>query len=349
VPRTVQVAGRGGIPADAVAVTGNLTVTGQTAAGYVSLTPTATATPATSTLNFPAGDNRANNVTIRLGPGGSLAAVYRAPAGAATQLLLDVTGYFTTAADGLAYRSLGPVRVLDTRVGTGLSGAFATNVPRTVQVAGRAGIPASALAITGNLTVTGQTRAGYVSLTPAPTTTPATSTINFPAGDNRANGVVVPLGPGGTLAAVYKAGASGTTHLILDVTGYFAADPAGARWVPLEPARVLDTRTGTGLAGAFTANVARTLGVAGVAGVAPGAVAITANLTVTEQTAAGYASVTVVPTTTPATSTLNFPLGDNRANGLVAPLSGTGTISLVYKAGTGRTAHLLLDVTGYFR
>ena len=44
------------VPVDAIAVTGNLTVTGQTAAGYFSLTTLPNNAPATSTLNFPLGD-----------------------------------------------------------------------------------------------------------------------------------------------------------------------------------------------------------------------------------------------------------------------------------------------------
>ena len=82
------------VPDAAVAVTGNLTVTGQTAPGYFALTSVATASPKSSTLNFPVGDTRANGVTIQLGPGGTLGLVYIAHAGAAAQAIFDVTGYF---------------------------------------------------------------------------------------------------------------------------------------------------------------------------------------------------------------------------------------------------------------
>jgi hypothetical protein len=78
-----------------VAVSGNLTVTGQSAGGYVFLGPVATNSPTSSTLNFPAGDTRANGVSVALGTGGTLSATYVAAAGATTQLLFDVTGYFT--------------------------------------------------------------------------------------------------------------------------------------------------------------------------------------------------------------------------------------------------------------
>ena len=84
----------GGVPSGATAVTGNLTVTGQTAGGFVSLTTSSQANPSTSTLNFPVGDNRANGVTTPLGSGGKLWAVYKATTGATTQLVFDVTGVF---------------------------------------------------------------------------------------------------------------------------------------------------------------------------------------------------------------------------------------------------------------
>ena len=88
-------AGRGPVPANAVAVTGNLTVTAQTAGGYLFLGPGATNNPTSSTLNFPVRDDRANGVTVALGAGGTLSATYvAATAGPTTQVIFDVTGYF---------------------------------------------------------------------------------------------------------------------------------------------------------------------------------------------------------------------------------------------------------------
>ena len=71
VPFTFSLLGMGPepIPSGAAAVTGNLTVVGQTVGGYLYLGPTATSSPPTSTLNFPVGDIRANNVTVALGTG----------------------------------------------------------------------------------------------------------------------------------------------------------------------------------------------------------------------------------------------------------------------------------------
>jgi hypothetical protein len=343
------VAGIGGLPADAVAVTGNLTVTAQTAGGWVTMSPTPSANPSPSTVNFPIGEDRANNVTIALGASGSLSAVYAAAAGRTAQLVFDVTGYFLDSDEGGTYNPLGPVRSLDTRVGNGLAGMFETDVPRTWQVAGRDGIPADAVAVTGNVTVTGQTTAGFVSVTPEPEMAPATSTLNFPLSDDRANGLTVALGSGGMLSAVFNGDADASTHLIFDVTGYYLDDLDGARFVPLVPGRVLDSRVITGLAGPFPSGTPRVLTLVPGTAVPSTAAAITGNLTVVNARSKGWVALTELPTGSPGTSTLNFPALDTRANGITSPMASNGTLALIHIGTSGTTADLILDVTGYFQ
>ena len=348
VPRTFAVAGTGGVPSNAVAVTGILTVTGQTRAGYVSLTTTAQTHPATSTIDFPLGDNRANGVTVGLASGHLWATYVGASTSATTNLVFDVTGYFTPDLKGATYHSLTPSRILDTRAGTGLAGRFTSTVPRSFAVAGTGGVPSNAVAVTGILTVTGQTRAGYVSLTTTAQTHPATSTIDFPLGDNRANGVTVGLASGHLWATYVGASTSATTNLVFDVTGYFTPDLKGATYHSLTPSRILDTRAGTGLAGRFTSTVPRSFAVAGTGGVPSNAVAVTGILTVTGQTRAGYVSLTTTAQTHPATSTIDFPLGDNRANGVTVGLASGHLWATYVGASTSATTNLVFDVTGYF-
>jgi hypothetical protein len=362
VVRTFQVTGRGGVPAGASAVTGNLTVTGQTAPGWLTLGPSASGVGGFSTLNFPLRDDRANGVTVSLGPGGMVSIVYDgAPASAAAHAVFDVTGYYMPGTGASTYFTVSPNRLLDSRVGNGLSGPFRSGVPRTFQVAGRSpgnlalNVPTTAVAVTGNLTVTQQTSAGWLTVTPAPIGNPATSTLNFPLGDNRANGVTAPLGAGGTISIVYNGAPSwATAHVVFDVTGYFVPGASGAQYVPILPNRLLDSRFGNGLSGPFRMGLARSFGVVnqavGDAGrnVPSGAIAAPGNLTVTEQTRAGWLTVTPFPDNSPATSTLNFPVGDNRANGVTVALGG-GSLSVVYNgAASGDSTHVVFDVTGYF-
>ena len=81
-------------------------------------------------------------------------------------------------------------------------------------------MPATAVGITANLTVTSQSGPGFMYLGPNPVAHPTSSTLNFPWADTRATGLSVALGPGGTLSATF--GYAGTTHLVLDVTSYFS-------------------------------------------------------------------------------------------------------------------------------
>ncbi len=354
------------IPSNAVAITGNLTVTQQTAAGSVSLTPTPTANPLSSTINFPLGDNRANNITIALGPGGHLSAVYKAASGKHTALILDVTGYFL-AGSGQTYTPLTPTRFMDSRAGTGHRGppTFQANVAQRIPIGGvtfdTVTVPSNATAITANLTVTGQTKVGSVTLTPTPNNAPTTSTINFPVGDTRANGVTIQLDPlTGDIAAVYVAAHGATANLVLDVTGYYSTTGgAGLLFHPLNPGRRIDTRLplggvpdapgfGNGLTGA-QATTPRSTTVAAHDGVPAAAAAVTGNLTITGQTALGYVAITASSIAHPTTSTINFPLGDTRANGITVPLGGSGELWFVYGNAIGKHVQLVLDLTGYFQ
>ncbi len=251
---------------------------------------------------------------------------------------------------GATYPALTPARILDSRYGTGLSGPFSSHVARTFTVRGHGNVPSNATAITGNLTVTQQTSAGFLFAGPIAMNNPTSSTLNFPLGDDRANAVTVALSGTGTLSITYAAATSGpTAQVIFDVTGYFTPDASGATYHALTPARILDSRYGTGLSGAFSSHVARTFTVRGHGNVPANATAITGNLTVTQQTSGGFLFAGPIAMNNPTSSTLNFPMNDDRANAVTVALSGTGTLSITYAAATsGPTAQVILDVTGYF-
>jgi hypothetical protein len=350
VSRYFQVTGAT-VPSTATAVTGNLTVTGQSAAGFLYIGPIAMNDPTSSTLNFPAGDDRANEVTVALGIGGVLWVTYAAPTlGPTANVIFDVTGYFAPGTGGASYVPVTPNRILDTRYDTGLTGSFHSHVSRSFQVTGgTSGVPAKAIAVTGNLTVTRQTSLGFLYLGPTAMNDPTSSTLNFPLNDDRANSVTVSLGTGGILWATYAAPTLGpTADVIFDVTGYFEPGTGGATYVPLTPGRILDTRYAMGLSGASSSHVARSFAVSGVGVIPSGATAVTGNLTVTGQTAAGFLYLGPNSMNNPTSSTLNFPLGDDRANGVTVALGG-GDLWVTYAASTtGPKAQVIFDVTGYF-
>jgi hypothetical protein len=155
-----------------------------------------------------------------------LSITYAAPARATAQVVFDVTGYFVPEASAATYVVVSPNRLVDSRLGLGLASGLTANVARTFPVTGQSAdptknIPPDAIAVTGNLTVTGQTAPGYFALSPVATNSPTTSTLNFPLADIRANGVTVPLGAGGMLSITYAAPARATAQVVFDVTGYF--------------------------------------------------------------------------------------------------------------------------------
>ncbi len=360
------------VPVNATAVTGVLSVSASTCGGFVALMPAANNAPTTSTINFPTGDARSTGVTVPLGTGGKLWVTYVAPATTngkrnSVQVIFDVTGYFAAGTGGAMYYSLTPNRILDSRptgsghTNTGLSGVFVTGVARTFQVTGRTpavpstNVPATAVAVTGTLTVTGQTAAGLLTLEPDALAAPPTASLYFPKGDNRATSLTVKLGAGGKLSVTFTSSTVGaTTNVIFDVTGYFAPSASGAMYVPLTPNRLVDSRIKLGLTAAVPNRSARTFTVwnrvsADVTKNVPtGATAVTGTLTVTRQTYPGWLALTPTPNNNPPTSTLNFPKGDNRATGVTVPLSSLGKLSVTYGAIAGAYTHVVFDVSGYF-
>lgn len=345
--RSFGVANQNGVPAGAMAVTGNLTITNATSAGYLRIGPTTTGNY--STINFGAGDTRANGVTVSLAPDGSLSALFTSgfPSGSVA-VIFDLTGYFAHGPAGGTFFPITPVRRVDTRIGLGLSSSLTANSVATFKVGGIGQVPANATAVTGNATIVGQTGVGYITVSPSiGPGVPASSTVNFPVGDIRANNVTMPLS-GTNLQVEYVSSTAGAhTQFVFDVTGYFVPGLSGATYVPLSPGRVVDSRTPQGIAGPVVAGKAYSFTVRGQVSVPLSAVAVVGNLTVTDQNAQGW--LAIGPTSSTATSTLNFPVSDVRANGFACSLGSGGTLTTTYVAAAGSTTQVVVDIVGYYR
>jgi glucose/arabinose dehydrogenase len=116
----------------------------------------------------------------------------------------------------LRFFTLKPCRLVDTRT----SGpALGSGADRVLTVTGACGVPATARAVSVNVTVTQPTAAGYLVLRANGTTVPVASTINYGTGQTRANAATVALSTSGQVA-VRNGQATGTAHFILDVNGY---------------------------------------------------------------------------------------------------------------------------------
>ena len=235
----LQVGGRGGVPADADAAVLNVTVTGATGNGYVTAWPCGQPQPNASSLNFVGGSTVANAVIVKLGAGGK---VCTNAAESATHLIADVNGYFPA---GSGFSAVQPGRLLDTRTGGQTvdhqfeaQGIRSAGSILELQIGGRGGVAADATSAVLNVTVTGATGPGYVTVWPCGQPQPNASSLNFVTDSTVPNAVVSQVGAGGKVCLFV---AESATHLLADVNGFF---PAGAGYAPIQPGRLLDTRTG---------------------------------------------------------------------------------------------------------
>jgi hypothetical protein len=113
-----------------------------------------------------------------------------------------------------------PCRLLDTRDGL----ALASGVDRVLDVDGSVcGIPATAKAVALNITLIGGAGGGHLTAYPFGLPLPNTSTVNFAAGQTRANSAVVGLGGDGNGWIAFRAAVAGggEVHLVVDVVGWF--------------------------------------------------------------------------------------------------------------------------------
>jgi hypothetical protein len=127
----------------------------------------------------------------------------------------------------LYFYTLIPCRVLDSRQGFG---PFQPGVSRMISVHGSCGIPSTARAISANITAVNPTAAGHFTLFQSGLPQPNTSTINFKAGQTRANNTIVGVSTTGWLSAVAGLPPAGQVDLLLDVNGYFRRHPMIGFW-----------------------------------------------------------------------------------------------------------------------
>jgi glucose/arabinose dehydrogenase len=153
------------------------------------------------------------------------------------------------------------------------------------------------------------------------------------------------LGPSATGTSLYYTTYSGGGQVRR--IDYAAAPPPPATFTTLTPCRVLDTRGADGPA--LAAGQSRSFAIAGRCGVPSGATSVAANVAVTGATSAG--AVRIGPAgTTPSLDTVSFRAGQTRADNAILGLFGTptGNVTVIPNIPSG-TAHLIVDVTGYWQ
>jgi hypothetical protein len=180
--------------------------------------PAGASLPNASNLNFSAGQNVPNMVTVKTSATGL--SIYNGSAGTAN-VLADIAGYYwvgsgTATATG-TFTPITPTRILDTRT----SGKVQASSAISELVRGVATVPRAASAVVLNVTSTDTTSAGYIAAFPSDSSAPTASNINLVPGRTIANQVIVPIGADGRVVLLNQSG--GTTDLLADVAGYFTS------------------------------------------------------------------------------------------------------------------------------
>ncbi len=359
------------IPAEAVAVTGNVVLTKSTTAGYGALTTTLSNNPAIRTVYVPTGDTRGNGVITRLSEQGTLGLTWLGGAGSSSHAIFEATGYFVPTVSPSPLRSGNfrgnspPWRVVNTTTAQGISSRLIAGQPRTFVVP-LVGVDQESTAVAGVVTVLTPKQGGYLSIGSTPVTAPKTAVLHFRANESRTNSLIAKLGSSSqapnTLSITYVGAAGSSVDVLFDVHGTFGSGQAG--FVPLVPNRVVDSAAAKGLTGPLSARVKR---VAGVVNRVPNdpsrnippdkstgdllfKAGLVGNLWMVRPMAAGaLGAVPPVATIPPATWAIRAPARDRRALGLILGTAGGGVgMTLYYSASAGATTNVQFDVTGYF-
>ena len=273
----------------------------------------------------------------------------------------------TTSTASGQFHPLPPARILDTRT-TSLKGSCYTpqgTTPVTChklvareteefQVNGFGPVPNNAAAVVVNVTAVNTTSSGYLSVYPAGIDPPENSTLNYPVTTiGIANTAITKVGADGRVAVF----TSNSVDVVVDVVGWYSGPngTAGSEFVPMNPARTVDTRPGAGNLGLcpttactpLVASVDKTVQIGGGPGGIPstGVETVVLNLTVTGSTAQGYLTAYETGQTRPTTSNLNFTAGQTIAALITVKVNSSGRINLW----TTNGLNVIVDVVGYYK
>ncbi|MFN0028829.1 MAG: hypothetical protein ACKV2O_16835 [Acidimicrobiales bacterium] len=346
---SIAVTGRDGVPAGNVAsVAVNLTLVSPSTDTYLAAYPSGATPPPISSINSGPGQIRTNLAIVIVS---SLGRITLYNAAGDTDIVVDVMGFFssTNGVSGARYRTMSPTRMLDTRDTANPAGPSDL---MAVPVRGRLGVPSNAISVAITLTAVDPTEGTFITAFPSDAAQPEASNLNPPAATVVANSAFVRIGADGNIALF---NAVGTTHLLVDVVGYWIEDDtteAGRYFNFARSFRHYDSRDP-----AQTPLPSATPMVLPVAGWPPedpyiplppdGADAVVFNLTATEITHQTY--LTAYPgwlgLNRPNTSSLNVAAGQTAAILTVSGYGNDGSVAFYNAVGT---AHFIVDIAGFF-
>ena len=345
---TVQIAGRAGVPiSGASAAALSVSVVTPAAGGWVSVAAYGSPRSSATIINFVRGQNLTDLALVRLGASGRITLTNHS--GSTIHLTADLTGYYLSGTPTLAgaFRPVPASRVLDTRTGNGVARALVkARHTVTVQIAGRGGVPAAgASAVAIAVTVVQPAADGWLTAWAGPPGARKASVVSFRHGQSMTDFVVVPVGADGKIS--FANNSASTIKLTGDVTGYYLSGAGAAMsggFAALEPARVLDTRTGNGApTAAIGAGKSVRVQITGRGGVpASGASAVAIAIAVVQPGATGWLSATANGSTA---TVVNFSRAQSLTAVALVPLSASGQITFTNHSAA--TIKLVGDLTGY--
>jgi len=281
----------------------------------------------------------------------------------------------STLGAGGEFHPLSPTRIFDSRTGvndTAPLGAKPTSNGGSsfdVAILGKGGVPADAgtvLAVVANVTVVGAGASGYLSIRPAGSAAGESSLVNFNAIEAVPNLAVLGVGTNGlATVTITTPSASSSAHVLVDVFGWISTssysdtNDSGARFVPVAPSRLLDTRSvpvpATWPSGRAIGTMEQiVLPVRGAnGGIVPNSADVTGvmvNLTAANNQPGSVPTFLAVtpeqtpPGVEPATSVTNVSPGQVKANMAIVPVGSDGSIRIYNRSGA---THVIVDVLGY--
>ena len=269
----------------------------------------------------------------------------------------EATGRAPAAQEATGHSSfipVGPLRFLETRSGVGLGtvdgqfngiGQRPDDSVLELGIVGRSNMPSWARSVVLNVTVTNANAPGYLTVYPCGGSRPTSSNLNYDRGVTRAVGVISQIGSNGAVC-IYTQSA---VDVIVDVDGFY---PFGASFSGIQPARLLETRSGpefTTIDGQLVGIGQRPGGsttevkVTGRGGVPNDAKAVVVNITAVAPVGAGFLTVFPCGDQLPVASTLNFGPGAIVPNSAIVQVGANGSICVFSNVATD----VVVDVNGY--